>query len=171
MGSKLFFKKLTEGYFFIQIFELEFDAAQQATTESSRSVLLRSAASLSLHAENYRQAERVAAMGLIGNPPLEIADELRDILEKSNFHHHLSTQPPNQSDDIEFSVEGQFLYADAIKDNKIKILDDSGKKHTITVSDDLAKRIVRIYFGKKVLIHATRDEKRLLLQDIHLLPE
>jgi hypothetical protein len=73
---------------FRQAFELEFSIAQQATTEPSRSVLLRSAAILALHAENYREAERVAAMGLSGNPPEEIANELRDVLEQTMIHLH-----------------------------------------------------------------------------------
>ncbi len=73
---------------FLQAFELEFNIAQQATTEPSRSVLFRSAATLALHAEQYREAERVAAMGLSGNPPPEIANELRDILEETMIHLH-----------------------------------------------------------------------------------
>ncbi|MDX2075479.1 MAG: hypothetical protein SFZ02_03550 [bacterium] len=156
---------------FLQSFELELSIAQQATTEPSRSVLLRSAATLALHAEHYREAERVAAMGLSGNPPSEIADELRDVLGKSNFYRQLSMQISEQVPNEQVAFEGQLLYVDAFKDNKIKILDESGKKHTITVSDTIAEEIVRIYFGKKVIIHAIRNQKKLLLRDIHLVSE
>lgn len=153
---------------FEQAFLLEFEIAQQTTTEPSRSVLLRSAATLALHADLYREAERVAAMGLAGNPHPEIADELRAVLEKSNLHRQLATQPSDLFNRQNVSLEGQFLYADTIKNNTIKILDDAGKKHTITVSDIIAEDVVRIYFGKKVIIHAIRNQKQLLLQDIQL---
>jgi len=54
--------------------------------EPSRSVLFRSAAYLALKAELYRDAERMAAFGLCGNPPSEIADELRDVFTQSVEH-------------------------------------------------------------------------------------
>ncbi|MEW6348095.1 MAG: hypothetical protein AB1646_03480 [Thermodesulfobacteriota bacterium] len=60
--------------------------------EPSRSILFRSAASLALENGDLREAERLAAMGLYGNPPDEIADELRDVLERANFHRHLNLQ-------------------------------------------------------------------------------
>ena len=49
--------------------------------EPSRSVLFRSAAWLAYHAGEYREAERMAAFGLSGNPPKMILDELREVWE------------------------------------------------------------------------------------------
>jgi hypothetical protein len=49
-------------------------------TEPTRSVLFRSAASLALNGENYREAERMIAFGLSGQPPVEILEELRELL-------------------------------------------------------------------------------------------
>jgi hypothetical protein len=63
-------------------------AAAEAV-EPTRSILFRSAASLALQAERLRDAERLVATGLAGNPPDEIADELRDLLEQINFERHL----------------------------------------------------------------------------------
>ena len=57
--------------------------------EPTRSVLLRSAASLALDCGEVRQSERLIAQGLVGNPPEEIANELRDLLEQVNFQRHL----------------------------------------------------------------------------------
>ncbi len=54
--------------------------------EPSRSVLFRSAAYLALKAGLFREAERMAAFGLSGNPPDEIAVELREVLAQSNQH-------------------------------------------------------------------------------------
>ena len=47
--------------------------------EPTRSVLFKSAACLALDFENYREAERMIALGLLGNPPPEILEELREL--------------------------------------------------------------------------------------------
>lgn len=47
--------------------------------EPTRSVYFRSAATLAFNLRNYREAERLVAFGLSGNPPDEIAMELREI--------------------------------------------------------------------------------------------
>lgn len=57
--------------------------ANQFEAEPSRSVLFRSAANLAIKAQLYREAERMAAFGLIGNPPAEIARELREAFNES----------------------------------------------------------------------------------------
>jgi hypothetical protein len=53
--------------------------------EPSRSVLHRSAASLALECGALREAERLIAVALAGDPPEEIAEELRDLLEQVYF--------------------------------------------------------------------------------------
>ena len=67
-------------------FELERSAAEQVVAqvdaEPTRSVLLRSAASLAVECREYREAERLIATALSGEPPEEICDELRDLLEE-----------------------------------------------------------------------------------------
>jgi hypothetical protein len=79
---------------FREAFQLEREAAlllvEDTHTEPTRSVLLRSAASLALDCHEYREAERLIAIGLAGNPPKEIGDELRDLLETVYFSRHLS---------------------------------------------------------------------------------
>ena len=72
---------------FRKAFELERKAAEQLEgqieTEPSRSVLLRSAATLALDCGEYQEAERLAYLGLRGNPPSKIAAELREVLERA----------------------------------------------------------------------------------------
>ena len=72
-----------------QAFEKERQAAEQTSSdvrlEPTRSVLHRSAASLALECGDYREAERLIAVALSGEPPDEIADELRDLLEQVYF--------------------------------------------------------------------------------------
>jgi len=73
---------------FREAFELERRAATalvDTQIEPTRSVLLRSAASLALDCHDTREAERLIAIGLAGNPPAPIADELRDLLETVYF--------------------------------------------------------------------------------------
>ncbi|NJR67847.1 MAG: hypothetical protein HC771_03645 [Synechococcales cyanobacterium CRU_2_2] len=48
--------------------------------EPSRSVLHRSAATLAVECAELRAAERLIGRALAGNPPAEIAEELRDLL-------------------------------------------------------------------------------------------
>jgi len=75
-------EKVTE--FSNKAFQYEREAAMLLLNdydiEPTRSVLFRSAASLALNCENYREAERMIAFGLSGNPPPDILEELRELL-------------------------------------------------------------------------------------------
>jgi hypothetical protein len=53
--------------------------ASDVTAEPTRSVLHRSAASLAVECGEAREAERLIAIALSGDPPEEIASELRDL--------------------------------------------------------------------------------------------
>ncbi len=70
---------------FLQAFDLERHAAEMVASnmeaEPTRSVLHRSAASLAMDCGRLRDAERLICIGLAGNPPEEIAEELRELLE------------------------------------------------------------------------------------------
>ena len=48
-----------------------------------------SAGSLALNCQQYRIAEKLLAVGLAGEPPSEIADEIRDLLEQVYAHREL----------------------------------------------------------------------------------
>jgi hypothetical protein len=78
---------------FKKAFVLERDAATSVAddhkAEPSRSVLLRSAASLAIDCGDHRESERLIAIALSGNPPPVLAAELRDLWEMANFSHHL----------------------------------------------------------------------------------
>ena len=69
---------------FADAFLLEKQAAEAMVPypdiEPTRSILLRSAASLALACAREEEAERLACLGLAGNPPAEIRVELRDVL-------------------------------------------------------------------------------------------
>lgn len=54
--------------------------ADRFELEPTRSVLHRSAATLAIECGKLRDAERLIGRALAGNPPDDIADELRDLL-------------------------------------------------------------------------------------------
>ena len=97
---------------FRQSFEAEGEAASLVSAsidfEPTRSVLHRSAAALALDCSEFRAAERLIAAALIGNPPDEIAEELRDLLEQVNFGRHLELRglqlAPNE---FQLSISGK----------------------------------------------------------------
>lgn len=77
-----------------EAFEKECEAANlmasEFNVEPSRSILHRSAATLALECGELKQAEKIITRALSGNPPEEIAEELRDLLEQVYFGRHLS---------------------------------------------------------------------------------
>ncbi|GAB4200198.1 MAG: hypothetical protein OHK0022_21050 [Roseiflexaceae bacterium] len=92
-------------------FELEAKAASlvehDLSAEPTRSILYRSAAVLAIESGATREAERLIATALSGNPPIEIAEELRDLLEQVNFNRHLSLRDINlDPNEIQFSIAG-----------------------------------------------------------------
>ncbi|MEH1935785.1 MAG: hypothetical protein V7L14_19215 [Nostoc sp.] len=76
-----------------QAFEKESQAAaliaNQLDAEPTRSVLHRSAATLAIDCGELQAAERLIAIALSGNPPQEIAQELKDLFIKINLRPYL----------------------------------------------------------------------------------
>ena len=79
-----------------QAFEQETQAANLIASvldaEPTRSVLHRSAASLASECGELRAAERLIATALSGNPPPEIAEELKDLFIQINLSQYLKRQ-------------------------------------------------------------------------------
>ncbi len=101
---------------FTEAFRRESDAAlhlqDYQTVEPTRSILLRSAASLAVECGELREAERLISLALSGSPPEEIAEELRDLWETVNCERHLKlkgiTLSPNE---LQISVSGNEVAA------------------------------------------------------------
>lgn len=79
-----------------QAFEQETQAATLIAStpdaEPTRSVLYRSAASLAIECGELQTAERLIATALSGNPPPEIAEELKDLFIQINLSQYLKRQ-------------------------------------------------------------------------------
>src|SRR5690348_16163384 len=96
---------------FQQAYELESKAALRLAdnmeAEPSRSVLLRSAATLALDCRLLREAEMLICTALAGHPPEPIAEELRDLLDQVHFDRHLDFKGITLSDEeIQLSIDG-----------------------------------------------------------------
>ena len=72
--------------------ELAAIAELEEPVEPTFSVLHRSAATLALDCNQFRRAEQLVATALAHEPPPEIADELRDLLEQVYFQRHLEVR-------------------------------------------------------------------------------
>lgn len=97
---------------FTEAYTLEKEAALLAVKsnagEPTRSILLRSAASLALDAQLPSEAERLICIALSEEPPYEIANELRDLLEQVYFQRHLDLRGITLSDEeVQMSIAGE----------------------------------------------------------------
>lgn len=97
---------------FHRAYSLEAQAAaalmNRLDAEPTRSVLFRSAATLALDCKLIAEAEKLVCAALIGNPPEQLADELRDLLEQIHFERHLALRGIElQPDEIQMSIAGK----------------------------------------------------------------
>ncbi|AKG20389.1 hypothetical protein [Calothrix sp. 336/3] len=86
-----------------QAFENELAAAElivnQLDAEPTRSILHRSAATLAIDCGELKIAERLIATALSGNPPEEIASQLKDLFIQINLHPYLQRRGINIDDE------------------------------------------------------------------------
>lgn len=103
--------KATSKRQYLIAYELERRAVEfliPTSREPTRSILLRSAATLAMDSGLHREAERLIAIALAGEPPNELAEELRDLFERVNFERHLSTRGIQlQAGEIQLSMTGE----------------------------------------------------------------
>jgi hypothetical protein len=100
--------------YFREAYELESKAAlalsNNLEAEPTRSILLRSAATIALDCNLTAEAEKLVCAALAGNPPIEIAEELRDLWEQVNFQRHLDLRGISLHDDeIQMSIAGKTI--------------------------------------------------------------
>ena len=98
--------------FFQRALELELEALNLMgeVEEPIYSTMYRSCATLALDCKEYRLAEKVASKALAGDPPEFLVWELREVVEKANFHTHLRLDGVVLSEDeFQMSVSGGFV--------------------------------------------------------------
>lgn len=112
-----------------------------ADIEPTRSVLLRSAASLALECGEIREAERLITTALSGEPPAEIAEELRNLLEQTYFSRHLRLQNIDlSSGELQLSISGSVVgYGIALSEVLVERIKDIERLIYRTVERKLGK--------------------------------
>ena len=159
---------------FVQTFELEKQAALMLLTdfdkEPTRSILYRSAASLAIDCGKYREAEKLVTQGLAGNPPEDIAEELRNLYEDVNqirlsaSDDSMITSTEPQEED-KFTIEGTLRAANAVN-NKITIVEKiSREKYYLEVPEGL-NNIVKEYWDVEVFASISKNRQRYSLLEI-----
>ncbi len=99
--------------FFEKALDLELRAIAEldknhAIIEPTYSILHRSAGTLALDCNKTRQAEQIVAKALAQNPPEEIAEELRNLLEQIHFKRHLGLRGIElEENEMQLSLSGQ----------------------------------------------------------------
>lgn len=117
---------------YLKAFEFERQAFilfnSESSEEPTRSVLLRSAANLAMLSEQNREAEKLISIGLAGDPPTEIAEEFRVLLQQVNFFRHLELHGIIlNSNELQLSLSGNQVSHGLIRSdeflNRIEIIE------------------------------------------------
>lgn len=121
--------------------KLEVAAAQKIDVspenEPTRAILYKSAASLALQSQQYEQAERLVAEGLLGFPPPDVRLELGALYEQIRFEWGLQTNDLVLSgEEINLTLKGesvgygQILYKDLRKriDALVSLIDRTSRR-------------------------------------------
>ena len=143
---------------FRQTWEFETQAARlvpdNADSEPTRSILYRSAATLACDCREYREAERLIAIGLSGNPPDWVAEQLRELYEQVRGHFKRSTEEPRQTE----TITGQL--------KTIGIVDEHGHQQNIIVPADRIAEIIKPLWGEMVTVTTVQQGNERLLANI-----
>lgn len=130
----------TAAKLFEQAFEFELKAAAGVTPdkEPTFSILHRSAASLALDCGFHREAEKLIARALSHDPPDEIADELRELLDQVYFNRSLDLRGlVLQREEFEMSLSGELA------------------RHTYAQSEEFVRRMSDV----RTLLFRTAERK------------
>lgn len=130
--------------FYLRAFEFEKQAfilfASKSNEEPTRSVLLRSAASLAIMAGLIEDAEKLIGLAISGNPPEEILEELRDLFQTVNFQRHLDLKGIKlNSNEIQFSLAGNDVGHGIIRSDEFLLRIEAIEKIAIRTADRLRK--------------------------------
>jgi hypothetical protein len=117
-----------------------------SSPEPTRSVLFRSAASLAIDCNEFPEAERLIAIGLSGNPPPDIAEELRDLFERVNFHRHLDLRGVVlEEDELQMSIAGRSVSVGIAPSEQLVMRMEDARKLIFRTVERLLSRPYREY--------------------------
>jgi hypothetical protein len=160
----------------LRLFELAYEAEKQAAlsllsnfeAEPFRAILFRSAASLAINCKKYTDAKVMIQLGLTGNPPADIADELLDVYDRvhQEMKENIKQKEEHftQSTDQYFWLKGTLKEANAQR-HQITIVSDDQKVAKVNVPNGLS-HIVRRYWDETVSAYIRKQGKLLTLIDV-----
>lgn len=128
----------------IQFFRAAFEAERRAAEalfvfldiEPTRSILYRSAGFLAMDCGETREAERMAAAGLTGNPPTDIAEQLRDLIERVNFQRHLDLRGIDlHGGEVQLSLSGKAVDFGSVEQSVYARRVDSTEKIALRLAE------------------------------------
>lgn len=133
---------------YARAYELEKEAATIALEshfgEPTTSILLKSAASLAMRCRLNRDAEKLIGLALSGEPPMDIVEELRDMLENVNFDRHLSLKGVTlHENEVQLVIAGSGVGFGYAKSDDALDRVDTYKKLAIRTIERKAGRIFR----------------------------
>lgn len=112
--------------------------------EPTRSVLFRSAASLAIDCNELREAEKLISLGLAGNPPPDVTEELRDLFERVNFHRHLDLRGVVlEEDELQLSIAGRLISVGLAPIEQLVMRIEDARKLIFRVVERLMERPYR----------------------------
>lgn len=137
-NEAVYFSKIKES------FEMEKEAAlqlmEQFGLEPSRSILFKSAAYLAIECNELREAERMISFALAGNPPLEIAEELRNLYEQVNFKRHLQLKGVSlEEDELQLAIAGNEVGLGVVESEEFVKRVDFAEKMIFRVAERIAR--------------------------------
>ena len=115
-----------------QAYEHEAQAAELIplgeSSEPTRSILYRSAASLAYQCKEFATAQRLIAKGLSGFPTPQVEQELKDLYEQVNFEHHLKVRGVTlENEDLQLSLQGKGVgFGSILYDEFVKRMKSTG---------------------------------------------
>ncbi len=121
-----------------------FMAKEENIGEPTISILLKSAASLAINCDKFVDAEKLICLGLSGEPPFEIAEELRNLLEEVHFQRHLQLQGISiDSSELQLVIAGNGISYGMAKSDLVLGRIDMFEKLTIRTVERKANKPFR----------------------------
>ena len=131
-------------------------AVEQNAPEPTRSILLKSAAHLAIDCGELRVAEQLIGLALAGDPPDEIAEELRRLFEEVGFNRHLDVRGMKHQDNAPpIRMEGRILFYDARDEDSspiIKLITPDKKEWRLKAEVKGFQKALRYAVAKKAVV-------------------
>ncbi len=138
---------------------LEKEAALQLLAEPKdytfKYLVILNAGLLGYDLENYEEAKKILELGLIGNPAESVKLQMEELIDK--IEQKINTSLTKNLSKEAFTISGTLTSADV--ENKIIKIREQGKQqlHSISVSAEAIKEVIRFYIGEFVAIQLEKD--------------